>query len=174
MDAALARLMNRLGAGVIDPFTDMLCAVWFLAALWPATVAVGVWALSSGRRQLLLRVLIAGVLFLLCNELLLKHGLGLFRLRPYLADPQIVPIGYRFTDSSFPSSHAASTAALATVLGHAHRRFAAIGVGLVALMDFARVHDGMHYPSDVLIGTLLGVAYAAVAIVCVERFAKSS
>ena len=87
------------------------------------------------------------------------------RVRPYLAHPgEIVPIGHRFEDSSFPSSHAASTAAIVAVLGHAYRHLAGAAAAMVALMAFARVHNGMHYPTDVLAGSVLGALYAGMAI----------
>lgn len=168
MDDALARLANQLGAGTIDPVTSVICAIPFLAIAWLLITSIAVWAHEGPRRLLGARLLIAFVLFVVCNELLLKHALGVFRMRPYLADPAIVPVGYPFTDSSFPSSHAASTAAGATVLGHAHPRFAVVGVAAVVAMDFARVHNGMHYPSDVLSGTVFGVVYGAVAIAAVS------
>lgn len=172
MDDALARFANHLGAGIIDPFTSLICAVPFLAVAWPLLFALAVWGHSQPRRALIARLVIAVVLFVVFNELVLKHALGVYRERPYLADPDIVAVGFPFTDSSFPSSHAASTAAGATVLGHAFPRFAWLGVAAVLVMDFARVHNGMHYPSDVLSGTVFGVVYGAVAIAVVSRVVR--
>jgi membrane-associated phospholipid phosphatase len=37
------------------------------------------------------------------------------------------------------------------------------------LMAAARVHNGMHYPSDVLTGTLLGVGYGLAAWTLLRR-----
>ena len=172
MDDAIARYANQLGAGVIDPVTSLFCAIPFLALTGLVVGAPAVWT-HDQRRHLLARMLVAALFFALCNEILLKHALGVFRVRPYIADPAIVAVGFRFTDSSFPSSHAASVAAAATILAHAHPRFAVVGVLAVLFMDFARVHNGMHYPSDVAVGTILGVAYGVLAIRLVERVATS-
>jgi membrane-associated phospholipid phosphatase len=34
-----------------------------------------------------------------------------------------------------------------------------IALLFVLLMAFSRMHNGMHYPSDVLMGSLLGIGY---------------
>jgi undecaprenyl-diphosphatase len=168
MDLTLAHLVNQLGRGLLDPFTDAVCSVPLLAALWIALLALVLRVDRQGGRQVALTVLLAVTIHVVISEALLKHLVLTelpMRVRPYLAHPdEIVPVGYPFKDSSFPSSHAASTAAIVTVLGHAYRRYAAACALFALLMCFSRVHNGMHYPTDVLAGSLLGVGYAALAI----------
>src|SRR5262249_36238881 len=136
--------------------------------MWILLLVLAVRLDRQGGRRVAVTVLVAVAIHFLISEALLKHlVLAEFpmRIRPYLAHPdQIQPVGYRFTDSSFPASPAASTAAIVTVLGHGYRRFAVAGGLFVLLMCFSRVHNGMHYPTDVLTGSLLGVGYAALAI----------
>lgn len=168
MDFALARFVNQLGLGTIDRLTEIFCEVPLLLALWSvALVAVLRFDRKNGR-EIAVRVLIAVVIHFLISEAILKHLVLTelpMRVRPYLAHPgEIVPIGHRFEDSSFPSSHAASTAAIVAVLGHAYRHLAGAAAAMVALMAFARVHNGMHYPTDVLAGSVLGALYAGMAI----------
>jgi len=168
MDLEIAHFVNLLGRGVIDPFTDLICAVPLLVALWVVLLLLAVRLDPQNGRRAAATVLVAVVIHFVISEALLKHLVLAelpMRVRPYLAHPdEIQPVGYRFTDSSFPSSHAASTAAIVTVLGHAYRRFAAAGALFAFVMCFSRVHNGMHYPTDVLAGSLLGVAYGALAI----------
>jgi len=176
MDLALAHFLNELGRGVIDPFTDGLCAVPLLVALWIAVLVLAVRLDPENGRRVAAVVLVAVVLHFVISEGVLKHLILTelpMRVRPYLAHPDLIqPVGHRFTDSSFPSSHAASTAAIVTVLGHAYRRYAAAG-GLFALaMCLSRVHNGMHYPTDVLAGSALGVAYGALAIAAMGVVAR--
>lgn len=63
---------------------------------------------------------------------------------------------------SFPSAHATSTTAAAILLGRA------TGLPLPALlvppMALSRLVLGVHYPSDVAVGALVGAAVAAAAI----------
>jgi membrane-associated phospholipid phosphatase len=131
MDLAIAHFLNQLGHGVIDPFTDAICAVPLLVALWVLLLILVVRLDAQNGRRVAATVALAVVIHFVVSEALLKHLVLAelpMRVRPYLAHPdQIQPVGHRFTDSSFPSSHAASTAAIVTVFGHAYRRFAAAG-----------------------------------------------
>lgn len=57
---------------------------------------------------------------------------------------------------AFPSSHATNIAGVALLLGWRYRRWA-ISAALAALMvGYSRVYLGVHYPSDVLGGWILG------------------
>jgi membrane-associated phospholipid phosphatase len=61
---------------------------------------------------------------------------------------------------SFPSGHAAAAFAFATGVGRVLPREAAALRALAALVAYSRVHTGVHYPGDVLAGSLLGGALA--------------
>jgi undecaprenyl-diphosphatase len=168
MDLALAAFLNRLGRGVIDPLTEAICQVPLLVALWVILLWLCVRLDRENGKRIAGTVLIAVLLHFLISEALLKHLVLAelpMRMRPYVAHPEVIePVGYQFKDSSFPSSHAASTAAIVTVLGSGYRRFAALGAGFVLAMCLARVHNGMHYPTDVLAGSMLGVVYGVLAL----------
>jgi undecaprenyl-diphosphatase len=59
---------------------------------------------------------------------------------------------------SFPSSHAANSAALATVVGLAHPPIALLAALLSFAVGFSRIYLGVHYPLDVVTGWAIGVA----------------
>ena len=63
---------------------------------------------------------------------------------------------------SFPSGHAASAFAFATGVAATQPRIAVPLRGLAALVSYSRVHTGVHYPGDVVIGSLLGVLLAQI------------
>jgi membrane-associated phospholipid phosphatase len=66
---------------------------------------------------------------------------------------------------SFPSAHATSTTAAAVLLGRAAGlRGLALPAVLVPPMALSRMVLGVHYPSDVAVGALVGAAVAAAAI----------
>jgi membrane-associated phospholipid phosphatase len=65
---------------------------------------------------------------------------------------------------SFPSGHAASAFAFATGVGKTEPRLALPLRALAALVSYSRVHTGVHFPGDVLVGALAGVSLAQVTL----------
>jgi membrane-associated phospholipid phosphatase len=72
------------------------------------------------------------------------------------------------TSTSFPSGHAASAFAFATAVGDVLPPASAPLHALAAGVAYSRVHTGVHYPGDVIAGSLIG----AVAGAAVGRLAR--
>src|SRR5206468_11069134 len=68
------------------------------------------------------------------------------------------------SNSSFPSGHASLAAAMACVASRRHPRLGPLMWLLVAWIGVSRVVLGVHYPSDVLAGVLLGYLLGAWAL----------
>jgi membrane-associated phospholipid phosphatase len=71
--------------------------------------------------------------------------------------------------TSFPSGHAASAFAFATGVGYA---MPALGLPLhatAAVVAYSRVHTGVHYPADVVVGAAAGAALGQVAVALRRR-----
>jgi undecaprenyl-diphosphatase len=86
------------------------------------------------------------------------------RVRPPLADHAIGALVAVPRDASFPSGHAATAFAAAGVVALLHPRLRVAALGLAALVALSRVYLGVHYPSDVLAGAVLGLAIAVAVV----------
>lgn len=65
------------------------------------------------------------------------------------------------TSTSFPSGHSATSFAFASTLGR-HLPFLGIPVRFIAAgVAYSRVHIGVHYPGDVIVGSIMGAGTAA-------------
>src|SRR5580698_9393093 len=73
------------------------------------------------------------------------------------------------TSTSFPSGHAASGFAFAAAIG---RDQAWLGLALrflAAAVGYSRVHTGVHYPGDVVVGALIGASTGQAVAGLVDR-----
>ncbi|WP_458407035.1 phosphatase PAP2 family protein [Anaerotignum sp.] len=98
--------------------------------------------------------------FLACN-VILKPLID--RTRPYYVlgyDPIIPPVG----DPSFPSGHTAASFAAATAIYAINRKWGIAAYIFAAVMGFSRLYLGVHFPTDVLGGAILGTVMAKLVI----------
>jgi len=72
------------------------------------------------------------------------------------------------SSTSFPSGHSASAFAFATAAGHEFPYLAVPLNFLAGVVAYSRVHTGVHYPGDVVIGSLIGGASGTI-VSAVER-----
>jgi undecaprenyl-diphosphatase len=117
----------------------------------------------SGRRAAVLGLASVGVSSVVVN--LLVKPLSR-RRRPDRAG-QSVPFARHVrmpTSSSFPSGHSAAAFAFATGVGHVRPSAAVPLRVLAALVAYSRVHTGVHYPGDVIAGSLMGGALAQATV----------
>jgi undecaprenyl-diphosphatase len=86
---------------------------------------------------------------------------GLFdRPRPPLRYPNQDPLVAVPDTASFPSGHAATSFAGATILAFAFPRVAPLFYILASAVGFSRVYLGVHYPLDIVGGAVLGTLIA--------------
>jgi undecaprenyl-diphosphatase len=115
--------------------------VWVAIAL----VLAVVWR----RPSLFLAVVVADAI----ADLLAELGKTVFdRHRPFETQ-----LGPPTSTHSFPSGHSATAFACATVLASLAPRWRVSFFILAALIAFSRIYNGVHYPTDVLAGSALGV-----------------
>ncbi|WP_424809627.1 bifunctional phosphatase PAP2/diacylglycerol kinase family protein [Rhodococcus sp. 27YEA15] len=154
--------MERTGAlrpSWLDPAMRALSRGADRGVLWLAVA--GILALVGGRPR---RAAARGVLALWMSSALANGILKpLFpRRRPpvqaWLNPKRGVPLP---RSSSFPSGHSASAAAFTTAVAMESPAAGAVVAPLAAAVAYSRVHNGVHWPSDVLAGIAVGGVVAA-------------
>jgi membrane-associated phospholipid phosphatase len=92
----------------------------------------------------------------------IKHGIN--RDRPYITYPDIVP-QERYTSYSMPSGHTSFAFAAATSVSLQYPKWYVIAPAYLwaGAVGYSRLYMGVHYPSDVFIGAVVGAGSAFVA-----------
>jgi membrane-associated phospholipid phosphatase len=94
--------------------------------------------------------------------IVLNYGVKLLVRRPRPVLEGLPPLGGAPSSLSFPSAHATSSFAVATAMARV-APLGALAFLLAAALALGRPYLGMHYPSDVLAGVVLGVALGLAA-----------
>lgn len=89
---------------------------------------------------------------------------GVQRIRPFYIQEMLQLLGDLPKDYSFPSGHTGSAFAVATVILLCMPRcYGITAIMTASLIAFSRLYNGAHYPTDVLVGMILGIITGAIA-----------
>lgn len=153
--AGRSAVLDAIGIGLAQYalvlFAALLIAVW----IWPGPIE---------RRRNRQRYVL-GALLALGGALLTAHLLGVFfyRARPFVDHTVTLLIDHP-PDASFPSDHLAVAGALIVALWPILGRTRWLWIGLSAAIGLARLFVGVHYPTDVLGGLVIGTVWGLLAL----------
>ncbi len=129
-------------------------------ARWMIFVFAGLAALTSfsKRRQSLRHAAYeaawAGLLALVVALLL---GIAIGRVRPFAASSEVLRlIPPPASTYSFPSGHTSVAFAIAAALAYGDISLGLLAFGVAWFVAFGRIAAGVHYPSDILAGIVVG------------------
>jgi len=147
---------------LLDSIMRLLVNDYFLTTLMPLLLIV-LWFQGETREQRGKNqegVLQAILSLTLANSLLKLCNWNYFRARPFMALEGVNLLFYQSTDSSLPSNAATVGFSLATAVWLRNRRMGLTLYIVGALFGFSRIYCGVHYPSDIIAGFVLGVLSA--------------
>lgn len=139
------RVVSRLGDGV----------AWY-ALMLALLLRFGTEAVPA-----VLHMIAAG---LACTALYKWVKVKMSRPRPYEANPGILLFAAPLDHFSFPSGHTLHAVAFTVVAVAYFPWLAWFAVPFTLLVAASRVMLGLHYPSDVVAGALIGAAIAGVSL----------
>ena len=121
----------------------------------------------------------AGILWILITIVLLldkkTRNVGYMsalalRTRPYEVVDGLKLLIEKQSDYSFPSGHTGSSFASAIVLWkELPKKYGVMALIVAVLIAYSRLYVGVHYPSDVLAGVVIGTVLALVSVWLVKK-----
>jgi len=129
-------------------------------------VAVALWfagATPEERTRNQRAVIFIALALLFCNALIKDLSYVYFRPRPF-ATESVKLLFYRPSVSSFPSIPIEVAFSFAAGAWYANRRVSRMLFILGTLYALARVYAGVHYPSDVIAGALIGAGMVSIVV----------
>jgi len=170
LDTAVYAAIARTPTPGLDQALGRLARAADFSKLWLGSAsALAAFGGEQGRRAAVNGLVSLGLTSALIN-VVLKPLWG--RRRPERVKHR-VPFARRVRmpkTRSFPSGHAASGFAFATGVASAAPLAGGLLTALAALVAYSRVHTGVHYPSDVVAGAVIGAGLSPIAIVATERY----
>lgn len=160
LDVAIFRFIN--GGLSNSLFDELMPLISGNSLFTPILILITIALLWKGGKRERIFVLLALTIVAIgdgwiCNSV--KEAVG--RARPFhdLSETNLL-VG-RGKYSSMPSSHAANWFAATMVAFIFYRRSWRFMLPLALLISFSRIYVGVHYPTDILVGAILGAGYAA-------------
>ena len=187
LDTSLFRFINR---SLVNPVFDWLMPVLSgNAVFFPVLALLVAGMLWKGSLRLRVCLLVLGVVLPLGDGFIynpIKHAVA--RPRPFVTLPEARVFGkigqgyvppqinangvdmaaHLGSRNSMPSSHAANWFAATMALFLFYRKSLRFMLPLALAVSFSRVYNGVHYPSDVLAGAIIGAGYAVAAAMALE------
>jgi undecaprenyl-diphosphatase len=177
IDIAIFYLFNHtFSTGFLDKFFSLITDVgnWYIAYL----ILAGIAFFKGGAKG---KIAVIGLILLITftdqtNHKILKEIFE--RLRPCNAFANVLtPVGCRGS-FSFPSNHAVNNFAAAAFLTPLFPKFKWIFIVTASLLAISRVYLGLHYPSDILggaiIGSFIGYLFSVAALKIDTRFTEKN
>ncbi|NOS70873.1 MAG: phosphatase PAP2 family protein [Verrucomicrobia bacterium] len=168
LDVSLFRFINgTLSNTLFDVLMPFLSGNPFFVPAAILTAALVIW---RGKARGLVFVLVLALAVGITDGAVSKPiKEGIARPRPWAALKDVqLHVGRGGKDRSMPSSHAANCFAATAVAFLFYRRSWRFTLPLALGVSFSRIYNGVHFPSDVFVGAILGIGTGTTVSLAVE------
>jgi undecaprenyl-diphosphatase len=164
IDRSIFLLFNGINSPWFDPIMKAISSFW----IWYPIVALFIFLLvKKYRKKFWIPLVVAIICFALTDQSSTLVKKSTQRYRPThnieIAHEVHVVNNYRGGQYGFFSGHAANSFGLAliSILFLKNRKWTVIVLIWAAMVSYSRIYLGVHYPSDIFVGTIagLGIAY---------------
>jgi len=149
---------NALANSVFDRLMPIVTNDWVLRVVFLIIVVL---LLIFGKKQGRVAAMLCVVAVVLSDQVsshLIKPLVA--RVRPCHVVSDVHLLVACSQGLSFPSSHAANSFAIATLISLSYRRKVWLYLTIAAIISYSRIAVGVHYPFDALAGALVGMLCA--------------
>lgn len=154
-------IQNNLRSPKLDKIMSLITSLGNIGIIWMVIALIAI----SIRKYRKYGYIILGALLLcmIVGNITLKNLVG--RARPFNANEKLnLLIISAPQDFSFPSGHTMCSFAAATVICYINKKAGVLAIILSMLIGFSRLYLYVHYPSDVLVGAIIGIFLGYISI----------
>ncbi len=163
--AVLDWIQEHIACKALDVFFSFITHFGDAGLFW---IGVGILMLCFKKfRKAGFCLLIAISIGFLVSNLILKPWVA--RTRPYDINTAITLLIGRPSDFSFPSGHTTASIAASLAILYHHKKVGSGALVLAILIALSRLYLYVHFPTDVLVGALVGTCASIVAWMVVNK-----
>ena len=146
-------IQENMRADFLTPIMKASSLLVNIGVLW---ILLSIALIFFKKTRMIGLMTLSSLAFCICiNNIFIKHLVA--RARPFDTYTDLIPLIKKPTDYSFASGHTTASFASAGILARfLQRPLAVIIVVFSFLVAFSRLYLGVHYPTDVICGFLIG------------------
>ena len=163
-------IQENIRCSYLTPFMKMVSFICDHGEVWILLALIMLFMKKTRKCGTVIAVSL--LLSYIVNNLILKNVIA--RPRPYEMVEGLIPLVERLSDYSFPSGHTGASFAAAFAIIKSRLPYLRIPALILAIMiAFSRLYLGVHYPTDVAAGMVIGIIMSYVAYKIVSHFYRA-
>lgn len=165
LDFSILYSIQNLKCDFLDGLCSFLSVAFDKGIGWFAICAV-LLIFKKTRFAGVVMLISVGLTFL-TGELFIKNTVC--RVRPCNQDLSVLLPVSRPSSFSFPSGHTGSSFAAAVSLFLCNKKLGSAALTLATVIALSRLYLFVHFPTDVLVGAILGTIFAVVCVILLRK-----